>query len=223
LASPHRVLLSDDRRRWRRWLGALSALAALALPSLGRADSVGLGVGIEPLHLPSGAGDLLIAGHNAAPVIFHLQIQLLPRLRLEPTAAYFHIGRDKAHTPAGGSSYSFNATAIGLGALYYIALPAPLGFYAGARLTVARYSGHFMDEPLRVDARSVTATDLFVGPLMGAEYALSRRLFIGAEMQLPFAVSGDRSARTIASADTPNIGRASVSADTIVFLRYFIL
>jgi hypothetical protein len=41
------------------------------------------------------------------------------------------------------------------------------------------------------------------------------------EMQLSIALGGDRSTRTVASANTPNIG-ARLSADNIFFARYLL-
>ncbi len=222
------VFFSHSPRRSfaRRWLGALSAVAALGLPSLASAevsaDSVSLGVGVEPLHLASGAGDLLIAGRNAAPLNFYVQVKLLPKLRFETSAAYFHCARDRAHTPAGGSSYDFTATAVGVGAVYYVALPAPIGLYLGGRLTVAHYSGNFTDKPLPLNAPKESTNDFFFAPVVGGELALTHRFFIGTEMQLPFALGGDQSRRTTAGADTPNVRGARLSPNAIVFLKYFV-
>jgi hypothetical protein len=204
---------------------AVAAVAALGSPRLASAspgtDSVSFGVGVDAHQLASGAGDFLIAGRNSAPLNFYVQLKLLPRLRLETSAAYFHVARNAANTPTGGSSYDFTATAVGLGAIYYLAFRGPFGLYAGGRVTVARYSGHFTDKPL-LDPPKVTKMNLFLAPAMGGEVALSHRLFVGAEMQLPYAVSGDRSARTRGTSDTPNVGAGRLGTDTILFLRYLV-
>jgi hypothetical protein len=214
----------SSRRRGpaiRRWFGALAAIAALGLPALASADAVSLGIGSEPLHLGSGAGDLLIAGRNAAPLSFHVQLKLLPKLRMEVSAAYFHVARDAAHTPAGGSPYDFTATAAGFGAVYYLAPSAPVGLFVGGRLTVAQYQGNYTDKPLPLNAPKMTKMNFFVAPVVGAEVALTRRLFIGTELQLSIALGGDRSTRTVGSANTPNIG-ARLSADNIFFARFLL-
>ncbi|MFL5299162.1 MAG: hypothetical protein ACJ79R_02320 [Anaeromyxobacteraceae bacterium] len=208
--------------RLRRLAAALAATAALASPLLARGDALSVGLGGEPIHLGSGAGDLLIAGRNAAPLSFHLQANVLTRLRLEVSAAYFRVARDKAHTPQGGSAYDFSATAAGFAALYDLALPSPIGFFTGARLTVAQYKGNFMDAPLPLDAPGVTATDVFCGPVIGAELRVARRLFVGTELALTFSLIGDGSARTRASANTPNVAGAHFSADNVFFVRYLL-
>jgi hypothetical protein len=212
--APHRLA--------RRRLAAVAAAAALALPALARGDALSLGVGSEPLHLGSGAGDLLIAGRNAAPLNFHVQLNFLERLRFETSAAFFRVARDKAHTPAGGSAFDFSATAVGLGALYDVALPSPVGFFVGGRITIAQYKGNYMDAPLPLNAPSMTTTDLFCGPVFGAELRLTRRLFIGTELALTFSLGGDHSSRTMASANTPNIAGAHFSADNVFFARWLV-
>ncbi len=205
-----------------RWLGTAAAVAMLGVSSATNAEGVGFGVSVEPLHFASGAGDLLIAGRNSAPISFYVPLRLLPRLQLEPSAAYFVVQRNKANTPADGRPYSFTATAVGLGGLFYVAPPAPAGFYVGARLTLTLYSGTFMDAPLPIQARpKINETDLFFAPVVGGEYAFSRRFAVGAELQLSVAVWGDRSDGTAASADTPNIGHARFATNTVLFVRCF--
>jgi hypothetical protein len=186
-----------------------------------RAERIGLGLGVEPLHV-SGAAEVLMAGRNAAPVGIYLPIQLSPRLRLEPSAAYFEVHRSPSETPAGGSAFHFSATAIGFGALFHLVPPAPLGLYVGGRLTVAIYSGYFMDQALpQQTRRSVTETNLFFAPVVGGEFAFFRQRFaVGAEVQLPIAIAGDRSLRTSADTNTPNVGR-TISTNTVLFLRYY--
>jgi hypothetical protein len=203
---------------------AVLALAALlaVLPRAVADDSVSVGVGVDPARAGSGAGDLLMAGRNAAPLSFHLQVALLPRLRLEVSAAYFHAARDAAHTPPGGRSYDFAATVAGFGAVYYLALPRPFGFYAGGRLTIALFTGTFKDEPLPLEAKRLTMMDAFLAPVAGGEVALSRRLFLGTEVQLPVPIGGDRSLRTASGADGPNIRGTRLAVNSIVFLRYLL-
>lgn len=200
---------------------ALALVAALAARA-GAEDTVTVGVGIDPARAGSGAGDLLFAGRNAAPLNFHVRVALLPRLRLETSAAYFHVARDAAHTPAGGRSYDFSATAAGFGAVYYFALPTPFGFYAGGRVTIALFSGSFKDETFPLHAEKVSMIDAFVAPVVGGEVALSRRLFVGAELQLPLPLTGERAGRTDSSSDTPNIGRSPLAANSILFMRYLV-
>jgi len=195
------------------------AVGALSLPALAGAEAVGLGVA-KSLDTRSGAGDLLIAGRNAAPVAFRLSIPILAKLRLEPSAAYFQVGRSRANTPAGGSPYRFSATAVGLGLLYSLLPPAPLGFYLGARLTLALYSGVFMDQALPIhEMRQATAANLSLAPVVGGEYALSRHFALGVEAQLPVTCAGDRSARTVAPTNTPNAGH-TFAMNTVFSLRY---
>jgi hypothetical protein len=213
----------DRWRGARAWAAAAAIAVALAATSqAGAEDTVSVGVGIDPARAGSGAGDLLIAGRNAAPLSFHVQVAVLPRLRLETSAAYFRAARDAAHTPPGGSSYDFSATAVGLGAVYYFALPTPFGFYAGGRMTIALFSGTFKDEPFPLEARKLTLVDAFFAPVVGGEVALSRRLFLGAELQLPLPLGGDRSRRTAFGADGPNVGGSPLAANSIVFLRYLV-
>ncbi len=210
-------------RHVRQWLRMFAALAAISVPAITSAAAAGVGIGVEPLKLGSGTGGrLLIAGRNSAPISLYIPIQIVPEFRLEPSVAYFHVRRDQANTPAGGSAYSFSATAVGLGGLFYPVIPAPVGLYVGGRLTLALYSGGFMDQPLPIQARKkVTEIDVFFAPVVGVEYALSRRFGVGAEMQFPIAVYGDESARTVAAANTPNIRSTRFSTDTVLFVRLF--
>jgi len=209
-----------DRVGVRLGLGIAVAVAVLMAGSA-RGEGVGLGIGIEPLHFPSGAGDLLIAGRNAAPVSFYVPIQLTPRLRLEPSAAYFHVRRGRAGTPVGASSYDFGTTAIGLGALYFPVSPKPFGFYLGARLTAAIYSGTFWDQDLQNQVvHNVTNVEFFLAPVLGGEVALSKSFAVGVEGQLSIALIGDNSARTLGDSNTPYVGRP-VSANVVFFMRYF--
>ncbi len=78
-----------------------------------------------------------------------------------------------------------------------------------------------MDGSTPVDARpKTTRADLFFAPVVGGEYAFSRRFAVGAEVQLPITVFGDRSATTRATTDTPNAGQ-TLATNTVLFLRYF--
>ncbi len=210
----------------RRAVLCLAALASLFAGRVSRAEGtgVGLGFGVEPLGFAGGAGGLLVAGRNTAPASFYLPIQLSPRLRIEPSGGYFHVSRGKASTSPGGSSaYSFSASVGGVGGLFYLVPTAPAGLYVGGRLTLAIYSGYFLDQSLPVTSRkTVLEAALFVAPVVGGEYAFSRRFAAGLEMQLPIALLGDRSVRTQANANTPNIGNI-VSTNTVLFLRYFFL
>jgi hypothetical protein len=201
--------------------GALAGALAAA-PRARAEDTVSVGVGVDPARAGSGAGDLLMAGRNAAPLSFHLQVALLPRLRLEVSAAYFHVARDAAHTPPGSSSYDFASTVAGFGAVYYFALPKPFGFYAGGRLTIALFTGTFKDEPFPLEAKRLTVLDAFLAPVAGGEVALSRRLFFGTEVQLPVPVTGDHSLRTASGADGPNLRGTHLAVNSIVFLRYLL-
>jgi hypothetical protein len=203
--------------RARRAVLALAVAAAAVAPAAARADALSVGVGVEPLHLGSGAGDLLIAGRNAAPLSFYLQGQVSQRLRLEVSAAYFHTARDRAHTPSGGSAYDFSATAAGFGAVYYLALPSPVGVYAGGRVTVALFSGNFTDAPPSAGGPKASAADVFLSPVVGSELALTRRLSVGTELQLPFAVRGDHSSRTLGGA--PDVSGAHLAMNVVLFAR----
>jgi hypothetical protein len=210
----------------RRAILCLAVLASLFAGRVCRAEGtgVGLGFGVEPLGFAGGAGGLLVAGRNTAPASFYLPIQLSPRLRIEPSGGYFHVSRGKASTSPGGSSaYSFSASVGGVGGLFYLVPTAPAGLYVGGRLTLAIYSGYFLDQSLPVTSRkTVLEAALFVAPVVGGEYAFSRRFAAGLEMQLPIALLGDRSIRTQANANTPNIGNI-VSTNTVLFVRYFFL
>lgn len=203
---------------------ALAGIVAALAGASARADGTGFGVGfgVEPLAFPS-AGGLLVAGRNTAPAHFYLPVQLSPRLRIEPSGGFFHVSRSKPGGSGGGSAYSFSASVGGVGGLFYLATPMPAGLYVGGRLTFAIYSGYFLDQSMPEQSRKpVREAALFVAPVVGGEYALSRRFAAGVEMQLPIAVLGDRSVRTQAAANTPNIGN-TVSTNTVLFFRYFFL
>lgn len=207
-----------------RALAVLGALfACQAAHAEGTRPAVGVGVGVEPLGFTSGGGNLLVAGRNTAPANFYLPIQLSPRLRIEPSGGFFHVSRSRTSASSGASAYSFSASVGGIGGLFFLVPPLPAGLYVGGRLTVALYSGYFLDQSLPVQSRkSVMQAAIFVAPVVGGEYALSRRFAAGVEMQLPIAILGDRSARTQAAANTPNIGN-TLSTNTVLFLRYFFL
>lgn len=204
-------------------LAVAAFVACQAACADGSRPAVGVGVGVQPLGFTSGAGDLLVAGRNTAPANFYLPVQLSPRLRIEPYGGFFHVSRSRTSASASTSAYSFSASVGGIGGLFYLVPPFPAGLYVGGRLTVAMYSGYFLDQSLPVQSRkSVQELAVFVAPVVGGEYALSRRFAAGVEMQLPIALLGDRSARTQATADTPNVGN-TLSTSTVLFLRYFFL
>ena len=98
----------------------LLAVAAFIACQVACADgsrpAVGVGVGVQPLGFTSGAGDLLVAGRNAAPANFYLPVQLSPRLRIEPYGGFFHVSRSRTSASASTSAYSFSASVGGIGA-----------------------------------------------------------------------------------------------------------
>ena len=203
------------------------ALAALALSaaSVARAEPVqsqvmpastaqtrdvqiGLGVGIEPLGLlgvsPNGFN---IATPGAS---LYVPIQLNHQLRIEPSIGFRHVGVN------GGSD---NAWALGVGGLYYFAPPTPAAFYVGGRLGLAHFSTSTGSGITEV---SDSATDFFLAPVLGAEYAFASKFTIGAEFQLPITFIGNASHTAGGTTTSNNVDRTGVSTNAVLFFRYFL-
>jgi len=193
-------------------LCCLSLAIAILLAPI-RARALGASAADRQILVP-GTSALLVAGPNPAKADLAYSIRVFRGLRLEPTAASFQVHRTRSSTPLGGSAYSFSATAIGVSALTDVLPASPIGFYVGGRFTMTIFSGTFMDQKLPLSIRpSLTTTDAYLGPVVGARFVLSW-LQLAVELQVPFALWGDQSARTRANVNTPYMG-ATASVDIL--------
>ncbi len=204
-----------------RRIAIVAAAAALSLAPAARAATaspkVGIGVGVEPFNFALGVGQssTFLAG-NAPPVSFYVPINIVPQFRIEPSFGYWAASADKNRLP-NGATYRFSATSLGIGGFFVFAPPAPVGFYAGARLTLLWNSSSDVDQGPPQTTTDTKETDFFFAPTLGAEYAFSPHFTVGAEVQLPIAFYGNPSV----AGTTVVLDRNGISTNTVIFLRYF--
>jgi hypothetical protein len=186
--------------------------------------SIGLGVGVEPQGFVGATsagglgGDVTTGGF--APVGIYVPIQIGPALRIEPVIGFWHAGGSRA-VANNGETYSASATTLGVGALFFLSPPQPVGIYAGARLALNFQSAsQAAGGGTTVDFKE---TDFSIAPVLGGEFAFAQRFSVGAEVQLPISWYGNPSSDAQGVTVTVNNDRTGIRTNAVIFLRYFFM
>ncbi len=198
-----------------------SALAALA-PAVSSAEAPdrsfhsGIALGLQPFNLNS------VSFIGGTAVVFPSVALYAPidvaSVRIEPSIGFATFSENSSSAFAGQPT-SGHDWALGLGALYKVVAPAPVGFYIGGRLGVA-FVGATTAGPSLGSSTSVSETDVSLHLAGGGEYAVAPQFTVGAELQAGITWYGDPKVSPSVGT-TISRGLTSWSTNGLLFLRYF--